>query len=103
MQLDKNDISLHFLDSIVIILDQEDNLDDDVIGTNFNSHVSDNQYETIDMDHDFPNIISKWLTLTPSIKHIDSLQSPCMDLDIFSIMLDVVPLASFPPFPNVID
>lgn len=43
----------------MINLDQKDTLDDEVIDANENSHVSDDEYETIDVYHDFPIMLSK--------------------------------------------
>lgn len=65
--MDKHDYSIHILDSIFIHLDQEDTLDDGVIDAN--SHVNDNEYDTIDVDHDFPNMLSKQLMINPTIEH----------------------------------
>ena len=58
------DDSIHILDCILINLDEDDTIDD-------TDDVND-EYETIDIDIDLPNILSSQLTLTPSIKHCDS-------------------------------
>lgn len=43
---------------------------------NDNAHVSDDEYENVDMDHNFPKNLSRHLTLTPSIKNSDCQHSP---------------------------
>ena len=79
-----SDDSICILDPILIILDDEDTFDD-------TSDVND-EYETINIDVDLPNIISSQLTLTPSIEHCDSQKDLCLELAIILTMLDIVPL-----------
>ncbi|KGJ50980.1 hypothetical protein CIAN88_23705 [[Clostridium] innocuum] len=86
------DDSIHILDPILINLDEEDTLDD-------TDDVND-EYETIDIDIDLPNMLSSQLTLTPSVKHCDSQEDPCLELAIIPTMLDIVPLVSYPPSLN---
>ena len=61
IKLHDSDDSIHILESILINLDEEHTLDD----------VND-EYETIDIDIDLPNMLSSQLTITPSIEHCDS-------------------------------
>ena len=57
MQIDKHGDSIYILDSIVFNLDQEYTLDDKFIYDI--AHVINDEYETFDVYHDLPNIISK--------------------------------------------
>ena len=54
----------------------------------------------IDIDIDLENMLSSQLTLTPSIKHCDSQEDPSLELAIIPTVLDIVPLASYPPSLN---
>ena len=65
-----NNDYIHILDPILINLDEEDTLDDV-------DDVND-EYETIDINIDLPNILSSQLTLTPIIEHCDSQEYPCL-------------------------
>lgn len=103
MQMDKHDDFICILDSVVMSLDMKDTLDDNIIDSNDNKHVSDDEYLNIYIDYYFPNILSKQLTITPNIEHRDSHQSPCLDMIVVPTMLDFIPLGSFPSFPNDID
>ena len=80
------------LDPILINLDEEDTLNDV-------DDVND-KYETINIDIDLPNMLSSPLSLTPIIEHCDSQEGPCLELRIITTMLDIVPLASYPPSLN---
>ena len=60
MKMDKHDSHVYILDSIN--LDMEDTLDD--------IHVSSEE-ELLDMDNDFPNMLSTQLTITSSNEHSD--------------------------------
>ena len=59
------------LDPILINLDGEYTLYD-------TDDVND-EYETIDIGIDLPNMLSSQLTLTPSIEHCDSQEYPCLN------------------------
>ena len=83
--------SIHILDPILINLDEEDNLND-----------VDDEYETIDIGINLPNMFSSQLTLTTSIDHCGSQEDPCLELAIIPTMLDIFPLESYPPFLNYI-
>ena len=78
----------------MINLDEEYTLDD-----------VDDEYETIDIDIDIdlPKMLSSQLTLTPSVKHCDSQEDPCLELAIIPTMLDIVPLVSYSPSLNDIE
>ena len=89
------DDSIHILDHILINLYEEDNLDD-ICDDN-------DEYESIDIEIDLPNILSLQLALTPSIEHCDSQEDPCLELAIIPTMLDIVPLVSYPPSLNDIE
>ena len=76
----------------MINLDEEDtlaNIDD----------VND-EYESIDINIDLPNMLSSQLILTPSIEHCDSQEDPCLKLAIIPTIMDIVPLVSYPPSLN---
>ena len=94
-----NDVNLHdsndsicILDPILINLDVEYALDD-------TDDVND-EYETIDIDVDLPYMLSSQLTLTPSIELCDSQEDPCLEQAIINIMMDIVPIMSYPPSLN---
>ena len=59
MQMDKHDDFICILDYVVINLDMKDTLDDNVIDSNDNKHVSDDEYLNIYIYYGFPNILSK--------------------------------------------
>ena len=94
--MDKHGDFVCILDSIN--LDMEDTLDDES-----NEYVIDDGYKDIYMDYDLAIIISIQLNLTPSNEHNYSYQSLYKDMVAVPIVLDVVPLARHPPFPNVMD
>ena len=90
-----NDVKMHdyddsicILDPILINLDEKYTIDDV-------DDVND-QYETIVIDIDLPNMLSSQLTLTSSIEHCNSQEDPCLELAIIPNLLDIVPLASYP-------
>ena len=91
---DSND-SICILDPIFINLHEEDTLDDI---DDFND-----EYETIDIGIDLPDILSSQLILTHSIEHCDSQDDPCLELTIIPTMLDIVPFAIYPPSLNDIE
>lgn len=83
----------------------EDTLDD-VMCINNDIHASDfdDLYETIDLDHDLPYIVSQQLSIPPTNEQSDlaSKHGPCLKLAIVpSIVLDVYHLASFLPFLHI--
>ena len=88
-KLHDSDDYIRILDPILINLDDEDTLDDT------DDDVND-EYETIDIDIDLPNMFLSQLTLTPSVEHCDSQEDPSLKLAIIPTMLDIVPLASYP-------
>ena len=45
-------------------------------------------------------MLSSQLTLTPNVEHCDSQEDPCLELAIIPTVLDIVPLASYPPSLN---
>ena len=92
VKMHDSDDSICILDPILINLDEEATLDDV-------DDVND-EYETIDIEIDLPYMLSSQLILTPSIKHCDSQEDPCLELAIIPTMLDIVPLASHPPSLN---
>lgn len=53
----KHEYYISILYSFVINLDQEDVLNDNFISSNDNEHVSDDEYETIDMGYNLPNML----------------------------------------------
>ena len=70
------------------------NLDDEY--TLHDTNYVNDEYEAIDIDVDLPNMFPSQLTLTPSIEYCDSQEDPCLELAIIP-MLDIFPLASYPP------
>lgn len=65
--MDKHDASICILDSSNLYM--EDTIYDDI---DSNAHVSEEEYENINMDYEFPNILSTQLTLTFIGKYSDS-------------------------------
>ena len=92
VKLNNFDDSIRILDPILINLHEEHTLYDFDDGND--------EYETIDIDIDLPNMLSSQLTLTPSIENFDSHKDLCLELTIIPTMLDIVPLASYPSFLN---
>lgn len=91
IHMDKHDNFVCSLDSIN--LDMKDNL--------VNEYVSSDE-ELIDMDNDFPDMISTELTVTSSNKHSDS-QSHFFEVSMISIVMDFIPLLSCHPSPRNYD
>ena len=76
-----NEKNIPIFDSIAIKIDEE----------------GIDEHKIIDLDVDLPNMFSMHLTLTSTLEHSNSPESPSLDLAIVPTVLDIAPCVSCPP------